>query len=74
MALGYEKSLRGSDLPQSRLNETLVGRLRAEHEIKERMKRMLDAEFGAAAQAKKYGVSVNTIHKAITFATWRHVK
>ena len=72
--MSYEKSLRGSALPQSRLNETLVARLRAEFEIKERMKRMLDAEFGAAAQAKKYGVSINTIHKVITYATWRHVK
>lgn len=70
----YARSARGSDLPQSRLNETLVARLRAEFEIKERMKRLLDAEFGAVAQAKKYGVSVNTIHKVITYATWRHVK
>ena len=70
----YARSLQGSALPQSKLNETLVARLRAEFEIKERMKKMLDAEFGAAAQARKYGVSVNTIHKAITYATWRHVK
>lgn len=72
--MSYAKSLQGSALPQARLNETLVARLRAEFEIKERIKKMLDAEFGAAAQAKKYGVSVNTIHKVITYATWRHVK
>ena len=61
-------------MTHSKLNETLVSRLRAEFTVKERMKKLLDAEFGAAAQAKKYGVSVNTIHKVITYATWRHVK
>lgn len=72
--MSYAKALNGSDLPQSKLNDALVARLRAEHTVKERMKRLLDAEFGAAAQAKRYGVSVNTIHKVITYATWRHVK
>ncbi len=72
--MSYDRTPRGSDLPQSKLNATIVARLRAEHEIKERMKRVLDAEFGAAAQAKRYGVSVNTIHKVITYATWRHVR
>ena len=72
--MSYDRTPRGSDLPQAKLNAAIVARLRAEHEIKERMKRVLDAEFGAAAQAKKYGVSVNTIHKVITYATWRHVR
>lgn len=70
----YARAKQGSELPQSKLNDTLVARLRAEFEIKERIKRMLDAEYGAEAQAKRYGVSVNTIHKVITYATWRHVK
>ena len=72
--MSYQKSLRGIALPQAKLNDKLVERIRAEHTVKESMKRHLDAEFGAAAQAKRYGVSVNTIHKAITYATWRHVK
>jgi hypothetical protein len=72
--VSYQRSLHGVALPHAKLNDTLVARLRAEHEIKESMKRHLDATFGAEAQAKRYGVSVNTIHKAITYATWRHVK
>jgi hypothetical protein len=72
--MSYARSPHGSALPQARLNETLVARLRAEFEIKERLKRFLDAEYGAEAQAKRYRVSVNTIHKALTYATWRHVK
>lgn len=72
--MSYARTPHGAALPQSKLNDALVARLRAEHTVKERMKRLLDAEFGAAAQARKYGVSVNTIHKVITYATWRHIK
>lgn len=70
----YARSLQGSDLPQSKLNDTLVRRIRREFELKERIKKLLDAEYGAEAQAKRYRVNVNTIHKVNTYATWRHVK
>lgn len=64
---------RGTELPQSKLNETLVRRIREEHAKKERLKKLLDEEHSAAAIAKRYGVSVNTITKVLTYATWRHV-
>lgn len=64
----------GSDLPQSKLNEKLVARIRAEHREKEKAKRELDERYSAAAFAARYGVSVNTITKVLTYATWRHVR
>lgn len=72
--MSYERSLRGSALPQARLNETLVRRIRAEFAAKEAEKKRLDALYSAEAQAARYGVSVNTIHKVNTYATWRHVR
>lgn len=70
----YGKGLRGSELPQSRLNEAIVRRIREEHATKEATKRALDAEFSAQAFAERYGVSVNTISKALGYQTWRHVR
>ena len=72
--MSYLKSMQGSDLPQSKLNDTIVRRIRTEFALKERIKKLLDAEYGAEAQAKRYGVNVNTIHKVNTYATWRHIK
>lgn len=64
---------RGIDLPRAKLNDALVQRIREEHAKKERLKKLLDEEHSAAAIAKRYGVNVNTIHKVLTYATWRHV-
>lgn len=69
----YGKVRRGEDLPQSKLNDSLVRQIRAEHAAKEKAKRELDAKYSAAAFAHRHGVSVNTITKVLTFATWRHV-
>lgn len=63
----------GLDLPQSKLNPTLVRRIRSEHAAKEKAKRELDEQFSAAAFAKRYGVGKTTIEKVLTYATWRHV-
>ena len=69
----YGKVKRGSELGQSKLNEALVKRIREEHAAKERMKAELDAKHSAQAIAARYGVHENTIHKILTYATWRHV-
>ncbi len=72
----YTKSLttrRGEELPQSKLNAKLVRLIREEHAAKEKAKRELDEKHSAAAIAKRYQVSVNTIHKVLGYATWRHV-
>ena len=66
------KFKRGTELPHAKLNEKLVRLIREEHAKKERLKVLLDAEHSAAALARRYGVSVNTITKVLTYATWRH--
>ena len=63
----------GHELPWSKLNDQLVRTIRAQHAAKEEMKRVLDREFSAAAFAKRYQVSENTITKVLTYATWKHV-
>lgn len=68
------KFKRGLDLPQSKLNDELVRRIRRQHARKEKLKKKLDAMYGAAALADRYGVSVPTITKVLTFETWRHVR
>lgn len=70
----YGRAARGTELGQSKLNDELVRRIRAEHAAKEELKRVLDANFSAEAFSKRYGVHKNTIDKVLTFATWRHVK
>ena len=73
MARESYKFKRGMELPHSVLNDKLVQQIRSEHAAKEDLKRALDARFSAEAFAKRYGVSVNTIHKVLTYQTWRHV-
>lgn len=70
----YRHAPQGSDLPQSKLNDTIVRRIREEHANKERAKRELDEKYSAEAFARRYGVSVNTITKVLGYATWRHVR
>lgn len=70
----YGKSKHGSELPQSRLNETLVRLIREQHSAKEEEKRKLDEKFSVAAFAKRYQVHPHTIEKALSYATWKHVK
>jgi prolyl-tRNA editing enzyme YbaK/EbsC (Cys-tRNA(Pro) deacylase) len=74
VASKYESGLKGSECGQAKLNETLVARIRRQHARKERLKRLLDAAYSTQAFAQRYGVSPNTITKALTFATWRHVR
>jgi len=65
--------LTGEQLPQAKLNAKLVKMIREEHAAKEKAKKELDEKHSAAALAKRYQVSVNTIHKVLTYATWRHI-
>lgn len=69
----YGRCKRGIELPQSKLNETLVKKIRYEHAEKERAKRELDERYSAAAFAKRYGVSVSAMEKVLSFQSWRHV-
>lgn len=64
---------RGSALSQAKLNETLVKRIREEHQEKQRKVKELHEAHGAKALAKRYGVSERAIDKVLCYQTWRHV-
>lgn len=70
----YGKVARGEDLPQSKLTAELVRKMRRLHARKERLKRLLDERYGAAALAAKCSVAETTMNKVLTYATWRHVQ
>lgn len=70
----YQRSLRGLDLPQAKLNPSLVATIRAQHAAKEEMKKILDEHFSSQAFADRYGVHKNTVDKVLAYATWRHVR
>ena len=70
----YEVCARGEALPQSKLTDEQVRKIRQEHADKQAEIERLNAAYDARALAKKYGVSKATITKVLTYQTWRHVK
>jgi hypothetical protein len=66
------KMKRGSDLPQSKLDETKVKEIRLIVEVRERMREELKAMTNAAI-AEKYGVHYRTVDRITAFENWNHV-
>ncbi len=63
----------GSQLPQSKLSEPIVARVRKEYREVQRQIRELEQEFSVKAYAEHYGVAEDTMSKAIRGVTWRDV-
>lgn len=68
------KVKRGMDLPQSKLNEQLVKRIREEYAMGQEEIARLRARYSRKALAKEYGVHIKTIEKVLTYETWSHVQ
>ena len=66
--------MKGSQLPQSKLNEAAVRRIRKEYREMQQQIRQLQQEFSVAAYADHYGVSVSNMDKVIRGETWKHVE
>lgn len=64
----------GSRLPQARLNETLVKRIREEYEAAQAEIKRLKPKASVVALAKEYGVTRQTITRAINGENWGHVR
>ena len=64
---------RGEHRPQAKLTAAQVRAIRMNHAKKERLIRALEARFSAAALAREYGVSKDTVQKILTFKAWTHV-
>ena len=67
------KVRRGFDLPQSKLNEALVKRIRKDYEGARKERERLEREYSAKGLAKKYGVHIRTMEKMLSGETWGHV-
>ena len=70
----YGDVLRGSDLPQAKLNDALVRRIREEHARAQDEIRAIKARYSPKALAREYGVTMRTIEAVISYQTWRHVR
>jgi DNA-binding CsgD family transcriptional regulator len=66
------KAKRGSQLPQSKLNEKLVAKIRKTVAERERLKVVLRGMTNAAI-AKQYGVHIRTIDRVTAGENWSHV-
>lgn len=64
---------RGSDLSHSKLNESLVRKIRKEHQDARDQIEYLKRKYSYKGLAKEYGVTPGTIEKAVTGITWGHV-
>ena len=64
---------RGSCLPQARLSEEDVKRIRAMAERRKKLRRMITARYSNVAIAKRYGVHVRTVEKILSGETWWHL-
>jgi len=64
---------RGTDLPQSKLTDDDVRKIRELHKYKiDEIKRLNDS-LSMSAIADKFDVHVRTIEKIVSFQTWKHV-
>lgn len=64
---------RGADLPQSKLTPELVAEIRSARRQREALRKHIADNLSNEALAKKFGVHVRTIEKAITNETWSHL-
>lgn len=71
-ALNRIKVKRGEGLPQSKLTDDLVRQLLQDVEYRKKLDE-LRKDYTSKSLAKKYGVHVRTIEKAIEGYTWSHI-
>lgn len=67
------KVKRGTSLPQAKLNEKLVARIRAEYSASRDIIQYLTQGYSAKSLAKKYGVHERTMENVLRGETWSHV-
>ena len=68
-----EFQVRGSGLPQSKLDESSVKAAREEYERARAAIDYIQQHYSIAGLARKYGVSAGAMEKALNYTTWGHV-
>lgn len=64
---------RGEELPQAKLTAELVKEIRSARRQREQLRKFIADNLSNEALAKRLGVHVRTIEKAITNETWSHL-
>ena len=64
---------RGAELPQSKLTPELVAEIRSARKQRDALRQHIADNLTNEALAKRLGVHVRTIEKAITHETWSHL-
>ena len=64
----------GTDLPQAKLDEMTVAKIRWQYARKQRLIEMLNSSYSAAGLARRYGLHIRTVEKILRRDTWAHVK
>lgn len=67
-------AMRGTDLPQAKLDDSKVRAIREMHAIKLRKIKWLQDNYSVQAMARRYGVHPRTIEKVLMRETWVHVR
>ena len=73
LARAREFAARGMDLPQSKLTPLDVDAIRSAARQRDSLRRHIRDELSNAALARKMGVHVRTIEKALSGGSWGHV-
>ena len=68
-----EFSLRGQDLPQTKLLDLEVAAIRSSVRQRENLRKYIDENLTNKALAKQYGVSLRTIERLTQHETWSHI-
>lgn len=68
-----EFAVRGTDLPHTKITPEIVLQIRAAAEKRLDLRQYISENLSNAALAKRYGVHVRTIEKALQFETWTHL-
>jgi hypothetical protein len=69
-----EFSLRGQELPQSKLIELDVVAIRSAARQRENLRQHIKNNLSNEALSKLFGVHVRTIEKVLQYYTWSHIK
>lgn len=65
---------RGTELPQAKLDEETVKKIRRLHARKQRLIEQLNRKYSAAGLAASLGVHVRTVEKVLQRDSWFHVR
>ncbi|OVE45610.1 hypothetical protein [Chromobacterium violaceum] len=65
---------RGEELPQSKLTDADVAKIRRLHDRKQRLVAKLNKRCSVEALAQMFGVHRRTIEKALSQESWAHVR